>query len=217
MSPFVKNTIYFVLAVFVFIVFYSGYVILQAKEETPAIFAKALKAENIAISLKDFGKARETILLKIEDPGFYAHHGVDYDTPGQGLTTIPQAMVKNLYFKDFKPGTPKLKQSLIAAFALTPLISKKDQLTVFINTAYFGHQDKQDVKGFAQASQVYFDKTFPELSEDEYIALVAMLIAPNAYHIKRFPNKNALRVSRIKQVLSGDYKPKSLMDQFYDQ
>ncbi len=216
LPPKLKMFIYFLLGTFVLIVLYSGYVILQAKDDTPAVFAQALKPENIKISLKDFGKARLDMLLKIEDPSFYSHAGVDYDTPGQGLTTIPQAMVKYLYFKDFKPGFAKLKQSLIAAFALTPLVPKKDQLVVFINTAYLGHENKKPVKGFVEAAKVYFNKDFQALSDDEYLSLVAMLIAPNGYHIKRFSQKNAKRVARIKTVLSGAYKPKSLTDLYYD-
>ncbi len=211
-----KYTIYTMLGIFALTVLYSGYIILQAKEDTPAIFTQALKAENTPLSLSSFGKERLDILLKIEDPAFYSHHGVDYKTPGQGLTTIPQAIVKFLYFDKFQAGFSKLKQSLIAAFAVTPLVPKKDQLTVFINQCYLGHQKGKAIKGFAQAAQVYFGKSFSTLTKDEYLSLVAMLIGPNGYHVIRKPKKNAQRVSRIKAVLDGRYTPKGLTDVYYD-
>ncbi len=211
-----KYTIYSFLGLFALSVLYSGYIILVAKDDTPAIFANALKPENTPLSLKDFDRGRLNILLKVEDPGFYSHHGIDYETPGQGLTTIAQTIVKFLYFKDFKPGFAKLKQSLIAGFAVTPLVSKKDQLKVFINQCYLGHHNKKPVRGFTQAAQVYFGKGFRELTKDEYLSLVAMLIDPNGYHVIRHPKKNAQRVSRIKTVLDGSYKPKGLMDMYYD-
>ena len=42
------------------------------------------------------------ILLKVQDPGFYSHHGIDLTTPGAGLTTITQALVKKALFQAFQ-------------------------------------------------------------------------------------------------------------------
>jgi membrane carboxypeptidase/penicillin-binding protein PbpC len=78
------------------------------------------------------------ILLKVEDPDFFRHGGIDLVTPGAGLTTITQSLVKIHYFNDFKPGLRKLRQSLIAYFVLDPLVSKDDLLTWFINQIGLG-------------------------------------------------------------------------------
>jgi len=43
-----------------------------------------------------------------------------------------------MYIYNFKPGFMKIKQTLIAWLAVDPLVSKDDQLTVFINTSYMG-------------------------------------------------------------------------------
>ena len=40
------------------------------------------------------------------------------------------------------------------------------------------------------ASKIYFNKEFPKLSDDEYLSLVAMLIAPNTYHVINSNEKN---------------------------
>ena len=120
-------------------------------------------------------------------------------------------MVKYLYFEKFTPGIAKLKQTAIAEFALDPLMAKNDQLRLFINTAYLG----LSVNGFGQASEAFFGKSFADLTEDEYIALVAMLVAPATFDVKRYPERNRERVERIKRVVSGTYLPRSLFDVFY--
>jgi membrane carboxypeptidase/penicillin-binding protein len=151
------------------------------------------------------------ILLRIEDPKFYEHQGVDLSTPGGGLTTITQALVKHLYFDNFKSGIAKIKQTLIARYILDPLMPKDMQLRRFINTAYLGPESK----GFEQAARHYFDKTFDQLSEDQFIAIVAMLVAPTTFNIEQYPERSKERVRRIKQVISGEYTPKGLCDLYY--
>jgi hypothetical protein len=39
-----------------------------------------------------------------------------------------------------------------------------------------------------------------------------MIIAPGNFNIIKNPEANAKRTERIKKVISGEYKPKSLMD-----
>jgi hypothetical protein len=43
-----------------------------------------------------------------------------------------------------------------------------------------------------------------------------MIIAPNAFHVKKHPVVNTTRVTRIKNFLTGKYKPTGLMDLYYD-
>ena len=74
-------------------------------------------------------------MLTVQDPKFYEHSGYDFTTPGAGVTTITQAMTKYLYFKKFTKGFKKIEQTLIAWLAITPMVTKDEQLTVFINTA----------------------------------------------------------------------------------
>jgi membrane carboxypeptidase/penicillin-binding protein len=176
---------------------------------------KQLQSEAMVLDLEDVTERQLDILLKVEDPAFYAHNGVDLSTPGAGITTITQGLVKKFYFKQFKPGPAKIKQTLIAMFALDPLVSKDDQLRLFINVYHLGNINGQEVQGFEAAAQAFHDKPFQELSEDEYISLVAMIIAPATFHVQRHPERNAERVARIKQVVAGEYTPKGLFDLFY--
>ena len=75
-----------------------------ARQETPAIVEDLLSSERVKLRLEDFPPERLEMLLAVQDPAFYTHHGMDLSTPGAGLTTLTQALVKFLYFDEFKPG-----------------------------------------------------------------------------------------------------------------
>ena len=60
--------------------------------------------------------------------------------------------------------------------------------------------------GFEQAALVYFHKSFRQLTEDEYTALVAMVVAPNVFDLQRHPARNAERVARIRRLVRGRYR-----------
>jgi membrane peptidoglycan carboxypeptidase len=207
----------FALLGFVMVAGYQAMAVLKARQETQGIFKKILTEGNVSIRIGDMAAGRVEQLLAVEDPCFYEHNGVDLSTPGAGLTTITQAMVKYLYFDQFQPGFMKIEQTLIAWLAVDPLISKDDQLAVFVNTAYFGRVADVEVRGFAAAAKAYFYKTFDELTEDEYLSLVAMLIGPDDFSVKYHGDKNSERVARIKKVLSGEYQPQDNRDVYYGQ
>jgi len=185
--------------------------IVIARRHTPHIVQEIIQSDAIVLQLSDVSDRQLHILLTVEDPNFYNHRGVDLRTPGAGLTTITQGLVKKLYFKEFKPGIRKIKQTLIARFALDPLVSKDDQLTLFINIFDFCF----GAKGFGEAAQYYYGKSFHELSEDEYISLVAMCVGCGSYNPIYNAEVNAERVSRIKKVLSGEYIPEKMKDIYY--
>ena len=46
-------------------------------------------------------------------------------------------------------------------------------------------------------------------------AEIAMLVMPGTFHLLDHPEWNQERSRRIKALLSGEYKPKGLMDQYY--
>jgi membrane carboxypeptidase/penicillin-binding protein len=192
------------------LVYYAAEIII-ARIKAPRITTGILQSDGIRLQFSDLSTRRLEILLSVEDPDFFNHRGVDLKTPGAGLTTITQSLVKKLYFKNFKPGVRKIKQTLIARFALDPLVSKEDQLVIFINTFDFCYE----TRGFAEASEFYYGKAFSELSEDEYISLVAMCIGCGSYNLIHNAERNAERVARIKKLLSGEYIPMGMKDIYY--
>lgn len=172
-------------------------------------------ARSFEIYGHDLSERQREILIKVQDPGFYGHRGIDLSTPGAGLTTITQAIVKKLYFDNFKSGSAKIKQSLIARFVVHDLISKEDQLTLFINMMYFGRVDGKVIVGLQSAAQAYYRLPVSKLSEEQFISLIAMIIMPETFHILNHPEWNKDRTIRIKALVDGNYIPKGLMDQYY--
>ncbi len=192
---------------------YFAFEMIKACLITPRMIGKAL--ENSDLKVSDLSQWQLDALLAVEDPNFYDHNGVDLKTPGAGITTITQGLVKIFYFDEFKSGFAKIKQTLIARYVMDRLVNKDDQLTLFLNYVYLGNIKGEPVIGFEQAAKVYFNKTVSKLSKDEYLSIVAMIIAPNNFHILNHREANAERTNRIKKLVSGEYKPKKLMDLYY--
>ena len=174
----------------------------NARRDTQTLYTSALERYGTQLSLSDLSPERKTMLIAIVDPRFYHHHGVDLEPPGARMTTLTQGLVKLLYFPDgFRPGIRKLRQTLIAKYALDAIVSKDDQLLLFLNICYLGHENGQAVNGFANAARVYFGKEFSSITDDEFLSLVAMLNGPNA--LKPGMTANTERVQKIKTSLSG--------------
>ncbi|QDP01302.1 biosynthetic peptidoglycan transglycosylase [Thalassotalea sp. PS06] len=201
----------------VLFVAYEGAMVFKAVQKTKDIKRHYLNSTLITLKFQDLPAEWINMLLIVEDPGFFEHQGVDLETPGQGYTTISQAICKSMYFDNFEPGFAKIEQSLITYFVLDKNFSKEEQLNIFLNTAYLGHVNGKPVYGFEHAANAYFDSSFAELSEQQYLSLVAMLVAPNGFNIKTNPEQNEQRVKRIERLLSGEYVPQSLTDIYYQQ
>jgi membrane peptidoglycan carboxypeptidase len=181
---------------------------------TPALVAQFERVTPLQLTTDRLGHGRVEWLLAVEDPNFYHHRGLDLSTPGAGYTTITQGVVKTLFFENFKPGFlrwRKVKQ-IIIAIAFNARVPKNEQLSLFINTVYLGTVRGHDVKGFSEASETYFKKPTYELTDQEYLSLVAMIAAPSKYNVLTHPNENRERVRRIENLLAGKCKPKGLAD-----
>lgn len=213
MNKRLKMTLLIVSLVFlaVLISYYTTELII-ARSKTIKIVDKYYSSDIIKITKNDLSQIQLETFLTVQDPNFYQHNGVDLKTPGVGWTTITQSLCKKFYFKDFKQGIRKVKQTLCARFALNPLVDKDTQITLFLNIMYFGNE----TYGLHDAANLYYDKTVDELSEDEYISLIACLISPTTLNVKDNPEGNAQRVERIKKVLSGEYTPNGLFDITYE-
>lgn len=185
-----------------------------ARKQTPELVQTAFAKFGREVSASQLPPRRIDMLLQIEDPTFNTNRGVDLETPGAGMTTIAQGLVKILYFpQGFKQGIAKIRQTLIADYAFNALVPKSEQLDLYLNATYFGTVDGTPVHGLAQASQVYFNKPYSALSDDQFLALVGMTISPN--RLKPHTQESAQRVERAKQYLAGAIAPASVLDVEY--
>jgi len=198
--------------VMVAVLAYEGIMVWRAEAKTPAILAEVAERP---VTLAMLTPERRTLLLAVEDPSFYRNPGVDFSSPGQGMTTLTQALVKRLYFENFRSGFAKIEQTLIARYVLAPAMSKDDLLEVMLNQAYFGHVNDRPVIGFDEAAAVYYNSSVEGLSDEEFASLVAMLIAPNALDPISHPQENAERVARIRRLMAGQCQPDGVLDVWY--
>jgi membrane carboxypeptidase/penicillin-binding protein len=190
--------------------------VMIARARTPEIVRAALSPTKAPLDLDDLTSKQLDALIKIQDPNFYKHKGFDFTTPGAGITSLSQGLVKIFYFDEFKPGIKKIAQTLIARFAFDVMTPKDTILKIFVNHAYMGQKDGKALYGFEDAADFYFNKKFKELDEDEYLALISMIRAPFTFHYLNKREENDLRVSRIKKYLAGEYIPQDNSDWLYD-
>ena len=177
---------------------------LYLRAETPQRFEQAVARVEHPVSHVDLSTWQLEALLAIQDPNFFTHSGTDF---GSGvMTTITQGLAKSFYFDGYEPGPgAKYRQSLLARFALDPVVSKEDQLDLFLGSVYLGHVGGgQAVRGFHQAADIFFQKTLGELTKEEYLALLATLPAPNLMGPHANPEANARQAARIGRLADGE-------------
>jgi hypothetical protein len=191
---------------------YESVAVFRARARTGEI-QRRVEAREVALG--SIPERRIRMLLAVEDPGFFHHRGIDFGTPGQGMTTLTQSLAKFLYFDRFRPGVAKLELMLVARFALDRAFTKREQLEVFINYARFGASRGRPVIGFDDAARTFYGRAFQDLTDREYLTLVAMLMAPGRLDPARHPEANAERTNRIEALLAGRCRPRGLRDVEY--
>lgn len=145
-------------------------------------------------------------LIATEDVRFYNHNGIDKkslfrvffknillgDNSAGGGSTITLQLAKNLYGrKDYaflSIVVNKFKESIIAK-RLEKVYSKKDILTLYLNTVPF----PDNTYGIESASQKFFNKTTSNLSISEAATLVGTLKANNYYNPRKHRKRSEVR------------------------
>lgn len=180
----------------------------------------------------ELSNRQAAVLLRVEDPDFYGHHGLSLGQ-GQGVATISSALARELFLgKDRLYGVPGMMQTFyrgvfdcckridlgrdMMALVLDARMSKREQLQRYSATVYMGTHEGQQVTGLAQAARRYLGKPLEATTDEEFIRLVAMIKAPNYYH----PSRNAAvldeRAARIQALLLGSCTPDGWFDTDYE-
>ena len=134
------------------------------------------------------------------------HSGVDLSSAGGGLTTITQSLAKRVGFETFQPGIAKIRQTGYA-IGLEHELTKQEILALWLDTLEMGHGPDGWMTGFFRASNAIYGKAPAELSEREFLSLVAVLIAPSTYHLGKDDPKLEDRVARIERLVAGSCTP----------
>ena len=182
----------------------KGYVDAVAASDALEKRADAIIAEGRGGS--GLGDERLRQLLLVQDPAFETHSGIDLSSPGAGLTTISQSVSKRLAFETFKPGIGKLRQTGYA-FGLESRLSKDRILALWLETLEMGRGPQGWMTGFYQASEAVYGKAPPQLTDEQYFRLLAVLIAPGKYDLLSDDSDLAERVRRISRLVTGACTP----------
>lgn len=206
-----KFTGFFLVLLIVAVALYGGKGYWDALSDAPQLRQRANNLIAQGQGGVSLGAEHLAILLKVEDPNFANHAGVDFSTPGAGATTITQSASKRLAFKKFHPGIGKIRQTGYA-MGLESRLSKEQILALWLDTLEMGNGPDGWITGFHKASSAIYDRPPAELSNTEFIRLVAVLISPGTY--KLGDNDTALneRVARIERLVAGACAPKGLGD-----
>lgn len=165
-------------------------------------------------------------LIATEDVRFYEHSGVDFESLGRvfiksilmqeesagGGSTITQQLAKNLYPRKrywvFSMLINKSRE-LVTAQRLEDLYSKKDLITLYLNTIPFADQ----TFGIEAAAKRFFSCSAKDLTVNQAAVLVGMLKATNSYNPRLFPERSLTRRNVVlSQMNKYNYISKEELD-----
>ncbi|MBE9063264.1 transglycosylase domain-containing protein [cf. Phormidesmis sp. LEGE 11477] len=143
--------------------------------------------------LQDYSPFLPKAVVASEDSRFYWHPGVDpwgiaralktnVEEGGikEGASTITQQLARNTYrdYVGIEDSAARKVREAIVALKLETFYSKDSLMLLYLNRVYLGN----NLYGFEDASQFYFDKDAKDLSVGEAATLVGILPAPNAFN-----------------------------------
>ncbi|MBG6146078.1 membrane carboxypeptidase/penicillin-binding protein PbpC [Labrenzia sp. EL_142] len=183
----------------------------DAFRDAPQLRKHAIRLIEHELGGASLGRARLAMLLRIEDPNFAGHFGVDLSTSGASGTTITQSLSKHLRYKEFYPVVDKLQRAGFT-MGLESWLSKEQILALWLGSLEMGKGLDGRMTGFHKTSFAIYDRHPADLNSKEFNRLVAVLISPGAYRLEE--NDPALneRVSRIERLFTGTCEQKGARD-----
>lgn len=183
----------------------SNFVASEVYSEDGRILGKYFIQERTHASYEKISPNIINALIATEDARFYEHNGVDkrsllrvfvktlllQDESAGGGSTISQQLAKNIYFRQNRGiltiPVAKVREAIIAR-RLEKVYSKKEILTLYLNTVSFG----DNAFGIETAAERFFSKDPDQLNQQEAATLVGMLKATHSYNPRLYP-EDALR------------------------
>jgi monofunctional biosynthetic peptidoglycan transglycosylase len=230
MKPNARRILRIVAVLMAIVVLYLAVAGVWAYAVTSAVVMRASTPR--LLDLSSLPEGTVDILLRVEDPSFRKHHGIDPFAKGQGLVTLTRALVHTVYlnraelsgvagglqrmyrFVDRVAGPLDLGPDVMA-LVVDSRLGKTRQLQLFLQHVYMGRQGNRQVYGFPDAARAYFGKDPRQLSRREVVTLVAMMVGPNKFHPVRRRDALAERVRRIERLLRGACQPRGVRDVYY--
>ncbi len=162
-----------------------------------------------AVHLDAIPQSLINAVLTTEDPKFFTHQGIDWDSifgairtnlkAGryvQGGSTISQQLVRMTLLNPEKTMFRKVNEVVLAVVA-DGLYDKRTILQAYLNNVYLGHWGPYPVKGVAEAARNFFGKDLNELDLNESALLAGSIIAPNVVNPHKHPERAKSRRNTI--------------------
>ena len=189
------------------------------------LIGKYYKENRTPVEYDSISPAIIDALVATEDVRFYEHSGIDIRSlissivstasgDKRGASTITQQLAKNLYSTRNRKSQGIIKyiplvrtvvfklKEWVTAYKLESYYSKKEILTLYLNTVPFGN----NTFGIKTASKRYFNKNVHKLQVEEAALLVGMLKATTTYNPIRYPEKSFERRNTVlSQMQKYDY------------
>lgn len=195
------------------VVAYGGKGYFDARKESEILIPKAERLIADGRGLEGLGNLRSAWLIEVEDPNYWSHGGVDFQSPGAGMTTITQSLAKRLAFDEFKPGIAKLRQTTYA-LGLESRLTKQQIMALYLETLEMGRGPNNIwITGFYTASNAMYGLPPSRISDDQFIHLLSVLIAPSQLSLMDSRHPETLdRIEKIKRLLAESCEPTDLRD-----
>lgn len=174
--------------------------------------------DRILVRLDEVPPLLPKTLVLVEDRDFYTNIGISFrgiaraalaDIAAghivQGASTLTQQLVKNLFLTNKRTFSRKIKEALMAIL-LERHVTKNQILEAYLNEVYMGQDGPRAIRGFALASQFYFNKPLKELQPFQIATLVAIVKGPSYYNPRRHPKRVLARRNLVLGMLrAADY------------
>src|SRR6202007_1102457 len=159
-------------------------------------------------------------ILSAEDKRFFEHPGFDFirivgaawadirhtHNFVQGASTITMQVARTFFLSTDRNWRRKVAEAMLS-FELEQRYSKQRIFEMYANEVYLGNRGSFGVRGFAQASVVYFGKDLRQLSLGECAFLAGIIRAPNYYSsADRHPERGLQSRDRVlPQMVENKY------------
>jgi monofunctional biosynthetic peptidoglycan transglycosylase len=148
-------------------------------------------------------------VISAEDGRFYQHHGIDWDETEKvaeetqekgelirGASTIPQQLVKNLFFTTHRNPLRKLAEYTLAPMA-DRILGKRRELELYLNVVEWG---PGGVYGIEQGARYHYHVGAARLDREQAARLAAILPAPRRWHPARMDDYSAIILARMEKA-----------------
>ena len=176
------------------------------------VLGKYFRENRTPVTYEEISPKLIKTLISTEDERFYKHFGIDFEgvfaaikdmTKGRsrGASTITQQLVKNMYktrnqyskgIFGYIPGVKLIiskTKEWTTAVKIEMFYSKKDILTMYLNTVDFGSISF----GIHTAAKTFFNTTPAKLNYEQSATLVGLLKATTSYSPIAHPKRSTLR------------------------